>query len=382
MNKIIGIDLGTTNSWVAVLEGSSVQIIPNNLGGRTTPSMVAVTEKGDMLLGQIAKRQVLTNPANTIHAVKRLMGRRYDSPEIQKIRPHLNYEIASAKNGEILLSLRGRDYSPPEISAIVLQYLKSMAEDFLSEKVTEAVLAVPAYFDDSQRQATRDAGRMAGLEVRKILDEPVAAALAYGLGKKERERIAVFDLGGGTFDISILEFRGGAFEVVSACGDSFLGGEDFDCSIVDWILGEFRAETGIHLGDDVFARQRLKETAEKAKCELSAAEQSHISMPFIATDAQGPKHFDRILTRADFEGLANGLIERTTPLCQKALEDAKLACADISRVILVGGQTRMPAVQRHVEKIFGKEPSLEINPDEAVAVGAALEGGVVRGDLK
>jgi molecular chaperone DnaK len=264
----------------------------------------------------------------------------------------------------------------------LLQYLKSMAEDFLSEKVTEAVLAVPAYFDDSQRQATRDAGRMAGLEVRKILDEPVAAALAYGLGKKERERIAVFDLGGGTFDISILEFRGGAFEVVSACGDSFLGGEDFDCSIVDWILGEFRAETGIHLGDDVFARQRLKETAEKAKCELSAAEQSHISMPFIATDAQGPKHFDRILTRADFEGLANGLIERTTPLCQKALEDAKLACADISRVILVGGQTRMPAVQRHVEKIFGKEPSLEINPDEAVAVGAALEGGVVRGDLK
>lgn len=382
MSKIIGIDLGTTNSCVAVLEGPSVQIIPNNIGGRTTPSVVAFTEKGDRLLGQIAKRQAVTNAANTIYSVKRLMGRRFDSPEVQKVQSYLSYRITSAKNGDVRVSIRGKDYSPPEISAMLLQYLKSMAEGFLNEPVTEAIVTVPAYFDDSQRQATKDAGRIAGLEVRRIINEPTAAALAYGLGRKERERVAIFDLGGGTFDISILELNSGVFEVVSTCGDSFLGGEDFDQCIIDWMIEEFKSDTGIDLGGDVLARQRLKETAEKTKCELSAAQQSHVSLPFISSDANGPKHFDKILSRNQFEELVKKLIERTTEFCEKALTDAKITPNDISKVILVGGQTRTPAVQRHVAKIFGKEPSLEVNPDEVVAVGAALQGGVLQGDLK
>lgn len=382
MSKIIGIDLGTTNSCIAVLEGPSVQIIPNNIGGRTTPSIVAFTEKGDRLIGQIAKRQSVTNAANTIYAVKRLMGRRYDAPEIQKTKSYLSYSIHPSANGDVRISIRGKEYSPPEISAMLLQQLKGMAEEFLNEKVDEAIITVPAYFDDSQRQATKDAGRIAGLEVRRIINEPTAAALAYGLGKKERERIAVFDLGGGTFDVSILELNNGVFEVISTCGDSFLGGEDFDRCVADWIIAGFQAETGINLGNDILARQRLKETAEKVKCELSVAQKSHISLPFIAADRKGPKHFDKILTRARFEELVQGLIERTTLFCQKALSDAKLSPTDIDKVILVGGQTRTPAVQRHVEKIFGKTPSVEVNPDEVVAVGAALQGGVLQGELK
>jgi molecular chaperone DnaK len=382
MSKIIGIDLGTTNSCVAVLEGPSVQIIPNSIGGRTTPSIVAFTDKGDRLLGQIAKRQAVANASNTIYAVKRLMGRRFDSQEVQKIKGYLTYQIAPSNNGDVRVSAKGRDYSPPEISAMLLQYLKSTAEEFLNEPVTEAIITVPAYFDDSQRQATKDAGHIAGLEVRRIINEPTAAALAYGLGKKERERIAIYDLGGGTFDISILELNNGVFEVVSTCGDSFLGGEDFDRCIMDWMIAGFKAETGISLSGDILARQRLKEVAEKAKCELSSAQESHISLPFIATVDKSPKHFNKVLTREQFEALVKDLIERTSIFCEKALADAKLTAADIGKVILVGGQTRTPAVQRHVEKIFGQKPSLEVNPDEVVAVGAALQGGVLQGDLK
>ena len=382
MSKIIGIDLGTTNSCVAVLDGSAVQIIPNNLGGRTTPSIVAFTDKGERVLGQIAKRQAVTNAANTIYAVKRFMGRRFDAPEIQKIRTHLPYAIKSSENGDVRVTACERDYSPPEISAMILQYLKNTAEDFLNEAVTEAIITVPAYFDDSQRQATKDAGHIAGLEVHRIINEPTAAALAYGLGKKDRERVAIFDLGGGTFDISILELNDGVFEVISTCGDSFLGGEDFDRCIVDWMISEFNAEHGIDLGKDILARQRLKETAEKAKCELSTSDESRISLPFIASDAKGPKHFDKILTRERFEELVEELILRTTEFCEKALKDARVTPKDIDKVILVGGQTRTPAVQQHVAKVFGKQPSLEANPDEVVAIGAALQGGVLQGSLK
>lgn len=382
MSKTIGIDLGTTNSCVAVLDGSSVQIIPNDVGGRTTPSVIAFSDRGERLLGQVAKRQAVTNAANTIHAVKRLMGRRFDSPEIQDIRSYLTYEIVPSPNGDVRVSVRGKDYSPPEISAMLLQYLKSMAEDYLNEEVTEAIITVPAYFDDSQRQATKDAGRIAGLEIRRIINEPTAAALAYGLGKTERERIAIFDLGGGTFDISILELNNGVYEVISTCGDSLLGGEDFDRRIVDWIISEFKTETGIDLGSEVLARQRLKETAERAKCELSIAEKAQINLPFIASDDAGPKHFDKVLTRTHFEQLVRPLIDRTTLFCEKALKDAGLACKDIDKVILVGGQTRTPAVQLHVASVFQKQPSLEVNPDEVVAVGAALQGGVLQGDLK
>jgi len=310
------------------------------------------------------------------------MGRRFDSPEIQKIRSYLTYEIAASKNGDARVLSRGKEYSPPEISAMLLQYLKSVAEDYLNEEVTEAIITVPAYFDDFQRQATKDAGRIAGLEVRRIINEPTAAALAYGLGKKERERVAIFDLGGGTFDISILELNNGVFEVVATCGDSFLGGEDFDRCIVDWMLAEFKAETGIELRGDILALQRLKETAEKAKCELSMAEECRVSLPFISSNASGPKHFDKVLTRARFEALVSDLIQRTTQFCEKALADSKFTPEDIHKVILVGGQTRTPAVQRHVAKLFRKQPSLEVNPDEVVAVGAALQGGVLQGNLK
>ncbi|NLT65665.1 MAG: molecular chaperone DnaK [Acidobacteria bacterium] len=382
MSRVIGIDLGTTNCCVAVLEGSSVQIIPNELGGRTTPSIVAFTDKGERLIGQIAKRQAVTNAANTVYAVKRLMGRRFDAPEIQEIRSHLTYDTAASANGDVRVSVQGRDYSPPEISAMLLQHLKSTAEEYLNEPVTEAIVTVPAYFDDSQRQATKDAGRIAGLDVRRIINEPTAAALAYGLGKKDRERVAIFDLGGGTFDISILEINDGVFEVKSTCGDSLLGGEDFDRCIMDWMIAEFKADTGIDLGNDVLARQRLKETAEKVKCDLSVESETRVNLPFIASDKDGPKHFDRVLTREHFESLVAALVEKTTPFCEKAMKDAGFVADDIDKVILVGGQTRTPAVQRQVAKIFGKKPSLEVNPDEVVAVGAALQGGVLQGDLK
>jgi molecular chaperone DnaK len=382
MGRIIGIDLGTTNSCVAVLDGSTVQIIPNNLGGRTTPSIVAFTDKGERVVGQIAKRQAATNATNTIYAVKRFMGRRFDAPEIQQIQAHLPYAIKSSENGDVRVTAAGRDYSPPEISAMILQYLKGVAEDFLNEPVTDAIITVPAYFDDSQRQATKDAGHIAGLEVQRIINEPTAAALAYGLGKKEREKVAIFDLGGGTFDISILELNNGVFEVISTCGDSFLGGEDFDGCIVDWMISGFKEEHDIDLGQDILARQRLKEAAEKAKCELSMVEESRISMPFIASDHSGPKHFDKALTRGNFEQLVQDLILRTTKFIDQALEDARLTPGDIDKVILVGGQTRTPAVQRHVARIFGKPPSLEANPDEVVAAGAALQGGVLEGSLK
>ncbi len=382
MSKIIGIDLGTTNSCVAVLEGSAVQIIPNSLGGRTTPSIVAFTDKGERLLGHIAKRQAVTNSANTVYAVKRLMGRRHDSNEVQRLQNYLGYKIGPSDKGDVRIVISGKEYSPPEISAMILQHLRAAAEEFLNDKIEEAIITVPAYFDDSQRQATKDAGRIAGLEVRRIINEPTAAALAYGLGKTEHERIAIFDLGGGTFDISILELNKGVFEVLSTCGDSFLGGEDFDQRIIDWIIAEFKADTGIDLEKDILAKQRLKEVAEKVKCTLSGSQETHVSLPFIASDAKGPKHFDRVLTRDRFEELVKELIERTTFYCKKALADAKLHPEQVDKVILVGGQSRMPAVQRHVGNIFRKKPSAEVNPDEVVAVGAALQGGVLQGELK
>ena len=382
MGKIIGIDLGTTNSCIAVLDGSAVQIIPNNLGGRTTPSVVAFTDKGERIIGQVAKRQAATNAVNTVYAVKRFMGRRFDATEVQQIQTHLPYVVKPSENGDVRVSAAGQDYSPPEISAMLLQYLKGIAEDFLNEPVTDAIITVPAYFDDSQRQATKDAGAIAGLQIHRIINEPTAAALAYGLGKKDRERIVVFDLGGGTFDISILELNNGVFEVISTCGDSFLGGEDFDGCIVDWMIAEFKAEHDIDLGQDILARQRLKEAAEKAKCELSSVEESRISIPFIAAGAGGPKHFDKVLTRGNFENLVQDLISRTTKSCEQALKDARMTPDDVNKVILVGGQTRTPAVQRHVAQIFGKQPSLEANPDEVVAIGAALQGGVLEGSLK
>jgi molecular chaperone DnaK len=311
-----------------------------------------------------------------------MMGRRFDDPEIQKIQAYLPYKVTAAPNGDARVCIRGRDYSPPEISAMLLRYLKTAAEEHLEEEVTEAIITVPAYFDDSQRQATKDAGRIAGLEVRRIINEPTAAALAYGLDKKEKERVAIFDMGGGTFDISILEINNGVFEVVSTCGDSFLGGEDFDRALMDWMVDSFKEETGIELGGDVLAMQRLKEAAEKSKCELSMAKESHISIPFIAAKNKVPVHFDKTMTRDQFESLVIGLIERTTAFCEKALKDGNLTRGDISKVILVGGQTRMPAIQRHVEKVFGIKPSMEANPDEVVAVGAALQGAVLQGTLK
>jgi molecular chaperone DnaK len=382
MGKVIGIDLGTTNSCVAILEGGVTQIVPNKEGGRTTPSVVAFTEKGERLIGQIAKRQAITNSANTIYAAKRLMGRKYDSPEVERACQVCSYEITEAANGDCRVRVRGRDYSPPEISAILLQRLKLAAEEFLGDEVTEAIITVPAYFDDIQRQATKDAGKIAGLKVQRIINEPTAAALAYGLGKRENERIAVFDLGGGTFDISIMEMADGVFEVLSTCGDSFLGGEDFDQRIVDWMIETFQQETRIDLKPDRLALQRLKEAAERAKCELSTATESQLNLPFIAADSTGPKHFNKTLTRAKFEELVADLVSRTTEPCQKALADAKLAPEDITKVLLVGGQTRSPIIINRVREIFKREPSIEINPDEVVAIGAAIQVGVLAGDVK
>jgi molecular chaperone DnaK len=382
MGKAIGIDLGTTNCCVSVLEGGSVQIVPNKEGGRTTPSVVGFTDKGERLVGQIAKRQAVTNAANTVYAVKRLIGRKYISPEVQRMKETSAFEIVDSPNGDARIRVQGRSYSPPELSGIVLQRLKAAAEDFLGEPVTDAIITVPAYFDDTQRQATKDAGKIAGLTVERIINEPTAAALAYGLGKSEMERIAVYDLGGGTFDISILEMSDGVFEVLSTSGNTFLGGEDIDERIMNWMADQFLSDTGIDLRKDRLALQRLKEVAERAKCELSASQETNINLPFIAADATGPKHFHKVLTRAEFEGLIGDLIEQTVAPCEKALQDAKMKASDIDKVILVGGQTRSPIVERTVEKIFGKKPSAEINPDEVVAMGAAIQGGVLTGEVK
>ncbi|CAN5880202.1 molecular chaperone DnaK [soil metagenome] len=382
MGKSIGIDLGTTNCCVAVLEGGAVQIVPNKEGGRTTPSVVGFTDKGERLVGQIAKRQAVTNAANTVYAVKRLIGRKYNSPELQRMRETSAFELVDSPNGDARVRVQGRSYSPPELSGIVLQRLKAAAEDFLGEPVTDAIITVPAYFDDTQRQATKDAGKIAGLKVERIINEPTAAALAYGLGKSGVERIAVYDLGGGTFDISILEMNDGIFEVLSTSGNTFLGGEDLDERIMNWMADQFLTDYGIDLRQDRLALQRLKEVAERAKCELSSSVETNINLPFIAADATGPKHFNKSLTREQFEDLVADLVKQTVTPCQKALEDAKLQARDIDKVILVGGQTRSPIVERTVEKIFGKKPSAEINPDEVVAMGAAIQGGVLTGDIK
>lgn len=382
MGKAIGIDLGTTNCCVSVLEGGAVQIVPNKEGGRTTPSVVGFTDKGERLVGQIAKRQAVTNAANTVYAVKRLIGRKYNSPEVQRMRETSAFEIVDSPNGDARVRVQGRSYSPPELSGIVLQRLKAAAEDFLGESVTDAIITVPAYFDDTQRQATKDAGKIAGLTIERIINEPTAAALAYGLGKSDVERIAVYDLGGGTFDISILEMSDGVFEVLSTSGNTFLGGEDLDERIMNWMATQFLEDTGIDLRKDRLALQRLKEVAERAKCELSSSTETNINLPFIAADATGPKHFNKVLTRAEFENLIVDLIEQTVEPCRSALQDAKLRPTDIDKVILVGGQTRSPIVERTVERIFGKKPSAEINPDEVVAMGAAIQGGVLTGEVK
>src|SRR5215470_15965688 len=382
MGKIIGIDLGTTNCCVAVLEGGTVQIVPNKEGGRTTPSVVGFTDKGERLVGQIAKRQAVTNAANTVYAVKRLIGRKFNSNEVIKMRGTSPFEIVDSPNVDARVGVQTRSYSPPELSGIVLQRLKAAAEDFLGEAVTDAIITVPAYFDDTQRQATKDAGKIAGLRVERIINEPTAAALAYGLGKSDVERIAVYDLGGGTFDISILEMNDGVFEVLSTSGNTFLGGEDLDERIMNWMADQFLKDTGIDLRQDRLALQRLKEVAERAKCELSSTTETNINLPFIAADATGPKHFNKSLTRDQFEDLVRDLIEQTIEPCHTALKDAKLQRAEIDKVVLVGGQTRSPIVERTVEKIFGKKPSAEINPDEVVAMGAAIQGGVLSGDVK
>jgi molecular chaperone DnaK len=382
MGKIIGIDLGTTNCCVAVLEGGTVQIVANKEGGRTTPSVVGFTDKGERLVGQIAKRQAVTNAANTVYAVKRLIGRKFDSTEARRMRDTVPFEIVDSQNGDARIRVQGRVYSPPELSGIVLQRLKAAAEDFLGEAVSDAIITVPAYFDDTQRQATKDAGKIAGLQVERIINEPTAAALAYGLGKSESERIAVYDLGGGTFDISILEMNNGVFEVLSTSGNTYLGGEDFDERIMDWMAEQFMEDTGIDLRKDRLALQRLKEAAERAKCELSSATETNFNLPFIAADASGPKHLNKTLTRDKFEELVKDLVQQTIEPCERALSDAKLQPTEIDKVILVGGQTRSPIVERAVADIFGKKASAEINPDEVVAMGAAIQGGVLTGDVK
>ena len=382
MGKVIGIDLGTTNSCVAVMEGGSPVVISNSEGGRTTPSVVGVNDAGERLVGQIAKRQAVTNPKNTIFAVKRLVGRKYQTPEIEKAKNMLPYEIVGADNGDAWVKLKGEAKSPQEVSAMVLTKMKQTAEDYLGEKVTDAVITVPAYFDDAQRQATKDAGLIAGLNVLRIINEPTAAALAYGLDKKHEKVIAVFDLGGGTFDVSILELGAGVFEVKSTNGDTFLGGEDFDLILVGYLADEFKREQGIDLRKDTMALQRLKEAAEKAKHELSSSMETDINLPFITADASGPKHMNIKISRAKFEQLCADLLKRLEGPCRTALRDAGLKASEIGEVILVGGMTRMPAVQARVKEIFGKEASKSVNPDEAVAIGAAVQAGVLQGDVK
>jgi molecular chaperone DnaK len=382
MAKVIGIDLGTTNSVVAIMEGGDPVVLTNSEGSRTTPSVVAFTESGERLVGQVARRQAITNPQNTIFAIKRLIGRRYDDPLVQKAMKVLPYKIGKADNGDAWVEVRGKKYSPAEISAFVLQKMKQTAEDYLGEKVSEAVITVPAYFNDSQRQATKDAGRIAGLNVLRIINEPTAAALAYGLDKKKDEKIAVFDLGGGTFDISILELGEGVFEVKATNGDTFLGGEDFDQRVMEYLAAEFKKDQGIDLRNDKMALQRLKEAAEKAKCELSTVSETEINLPFITADQSGPKHLNMKLTRAKLEALVGDLLERLDGPCLTALKDAGLSAGDINEVVLVGGQTRMPAVQARVKKLFGKEPHKGVNPDEVVAIGAAIQAGVLKGEVK
>jgi molecular chaperone DnaK len=382
MGKIIGIDLGTTNSCVAIMEGGDPVVIANQEGNRTTPSVVAITESGERLVGQVARRQAITNSENTIYAVKRLIGRKYNSKEVQHDVKITAYKITEGPNGDAQVTVRGKNYSPAEISAMTLTKMKQTAEDYLGEKVNDAVITVPAYFNDSQRQATKDAGRIAGLNVMRIINEPTAAALAYGLDKKKDEKIAVFDLGGGTFDISILELGEGVFEVKSTNGDTHLGGEDFDQRIMDYLVSEFKKDQGIDLRSDKMALQRLKEAAEKAKMELSSAMETDINLPFITADASGPKHMNIKLTRAKLESLVEELIEKVVGPCQTALRDANLSTKDIDEVVLVGGMTRMPRVQQKVKEIFGKEPHKGVNPDEVVAIGAAIQGGVLAGEVK
>ncbi|MBS7539618.1 molecular chaperone DnaK [Ancylobacter lacus] len=382
MSKVIGIDLGTTNSCVAVMEGSTPKVIENAEGARTTPSIVAFTEDGERLVGQPAKRQAVTNPERTFFAVKRLIGRRYDDPMVEKDKHLVPYKIVRADNGDAWVESDGKKYSPSQISAFTLQKMKETAEAYLGAKVDKAVITVPAYFNDAQRQATKDAGRIAGLEVLRIINEPTAAALAYGLDKKSAGVIAVYDLGGGTFDVSVLEIGDGVFEVKSTNGDTFLGGEDFDMRLVNYLADEFKKEQGIDLRNDKLALQRLKEAAEKAKIELSSATQTEINLPFITADASGPKHLTMKLTRAKFEALVDDLIQRTVEPCKKALKDAGLTAGQIDEVVLVGGMTRMPKVQEIVKQFFGKEPHKGVNPDEVVAIGAAIQAGVLQGDVK
>jgi molecular chaperone DnaK len=382
MAKVIGIDLGTTNSCVAVMEGKTPKVIENAEGMRTTPSIVAFTDEGERLVGQPAKRQAVTNPERTIFAVKRLIGRRYDDPMVEKDKKLVPYKIVRAGNGDAWVEIEGKTYSPSQISAFVLQKMKETAEAYLGSKVTQAVITVPAYFNDAQRQATKDAGKIAGLEVLRIINEPTAAALAYGLDKNKTGTIAVYDLGGGTFDISILEIGDGVFEVKSTNGDTFLGGEDFDMRLVNYLADEFQKEQGIDLRRDKLALQRLKESAEKAKIELSSTTQTEINLPFITADASGPKHLTMKLTRAKFEALVDDLVQKTIEPCRQALKDAGLSAAEINEVVLVGGMTRMPKVQEVVKQLFGKEPHKGVNPDEVVAVGAAIQAGVLQGDVK
>jgi molecular chaperone DnaK len=381
MAKIIGIDLGTTNSCVAVMEAGEAKVITNSEGNRTTPSVVALTEGQDRLVGQTAKRQAITNPENTVFGVKRLVGRKFNSDVIQADIKVLPYKIEAASNGDTRINLRGKQHSPAEISSFILANIKKTAEDYLGEEVKEAVITVPAYFNDSQRQATKDAGKIAGLEVKRIINEPTAASLAYGLDKKGEEKIAVFDLGGGTFDVSVLEIGDGVFEVKSTNGDTHLGGEDFDLRIIDYIADEFKKDQGINIRNDKMALQRLKEAAEKAKMELSTAVETDINLPFITADASGPKHLDVKLTRAKLESLVADLLDNLVKPCKTALKDAGLSAGDINEVVLVGGMTRMPAVQERVEKIFGKKPHKGVNPDEVVAMGAAIQAGVLQGDV-
>ena len=382
MAKVIGIDLGTTNSVVAVMEAGEPTVLDNSEGSRTTPSIVSITKSGERLVGQVAKRQAVTNPENTIYSIKRLMGRKYDDPEVQRTMKSVPYKITRAANGDARVSMGGREFSPPEVSAMILQKLKADAEAKLGEKITQAVITVPAYFNDTQRQATKDAGKIAGLEVLRIINEPTAASLAYGLDKKKDETIAVYDLGGGTFDISILQLGEGVFEVKATNGDTHLGGDDFDQRIIDWLADEFRKEQGIDLRKDQMALQRLKEAAERAKIELSSSLQSEINLPFITADANGPKHLVMTLSRAKLEQLVSDLVERTRGPVMKALEDAGFRSSEINEVVLVGGQTRMPAIIEMVRKIFGKEPNKGVNPDEVVAIGAAIQAGVLKGDVK
>ena len=382
MGKIIGIDLGTTNSCVAIMDGKNPRIIENAEGARTTPSVVAFTSDGERLVGQPARRQAVTNPTNTIFAVKRLIGRRYDDPMVEKDKKLVPYKIVKASNGDAWVEAGGTSYSPSQISAFILQKMKETAESNLGEKITQAVITVPAYFNDAQRQATKDAGKIAGLDVLRIINEPTAAALAYGLDKKKASKIAVYDLGGGTFDISILDIGDGVFEVKSTNGDTFLGGEDFDMRLVDYLADEFQKEQGIDLRKDNLALQRLKEAAEKAKIELSSTTQTEINLPFITADASGPKHLQIKLTRAKFESLTDDLVQRTIEPCLNALKDAGLTARNIDEVVLVGGMTRMPKIQEIVEKVFGKEPHKGVNPDEVVAIGAAIQAGVLQGDVK